>query len=106
MRRVEEMVDAVARACDYNGEIDLTPPWRRVTLRDAILKQTGIDFRAHPDRDSLAAAIGDRLPTAGRTWPQLVDDQLSALVEPTLQQPTFVLDYPVELSPFAKAHRS
>ena len=43
-------------------------------------------------------------PTAG--WGKLVDELLSKHVEPTLMQPTFVLDYPVELSPFAKAHRS
>jgi lysyl-tRNA synthetase class 2 len=104
--RLETLVSTVAEQVGSAGEIDFSPPWRRVTLRDAILDATGIDFRAHSDRDSLAEAIGERLPTDGRTWPQLVDDLLSAVVEPTLQQPTFVLDYPVELSPFAKAHRS
>src|SRR4051812_18362434 len=110
MRRVEEMVDAVARACDYTGDIDLTPPWPRVTLRDAILAKTGIDILANRDRDALAAATeaSDRvdLPTEERTWPQLVDDLLSKYVEPEIREPQFIVDYPVELSPFAKAHRS
>jgi lysyl-tRNA synthetase class 2 len=110
MRRVEEMVDAVARACDYNGEIDLTPPWPRVTLRDAIVETTGVDILANRDRDALATAIeaSDRvdLPTEDRTWPQLVDDLLSKYVEPGISNPQFIIDYPVELSPFAKAHRT
>ena len=86
--------------------MDFAAPWRRVTLAEAIREETGIDVRAHGDTDALAAAIGDRLPTADRTWPQLVDDLLSKFVEPELVQPTFVLDYPKELSPFAKDHRS
>ncbi len=105
-RRVEAVVGAAARAAGYAGDLRFDDPWRRVTLRDAIRETTGIDVLAHRERDALAQAVGDRLPTADRTWPQLVDDLLSKFVEPTLLQPTFVLDYPVELSPFAKAHRS
>jgi lysyl-tRNA synthetase class 2 len=104
--RTEALVSSVAQQVGSRGAIDFSTPWRRMTLRDAILEHGGVDFRAHPDRDSLVAAIGDRLPTDGRTWPQLVDDLLSAFVEPTLQQPTFLFDYPVELSPLAKRHRS
>ena len=48
---------ASREACGYDGEIDFSPPWRRVTLRDAILERTGIDILAHRDRDALAAAI-------------------------------------------------
>jgi lysyl-tRNA synthetase, class II len=110
MRRVEEMVASVGRACGYAGEISLEPPWRRVTLRDAVHEATGIDVLAHRDRDALAAVIAgsDRidLPTEERTWPQLVDDLLSKAVEPHVREPQFIVDYPVELSPFAKAHRS
>jgi lysyl-tRNA synthetase, class II len=110
MRRLEEVVHAAAQAVDYAGEVDLTPPWRRVTLRDAILEDAGIDVLAHRDREALVAEIrehGLEIPDLDeRTWPQLVDDLLSKFVEPKLQSPTFICDYPVELSPFAKAHRT
>ncbi len=86
-------------------KIDLAPPWRRVTLREAILERTGVDIAEHPTREALAAAIGTESdPKEG--WGKLVDGLLSKSVEPDLIQPTLVLDYPVELSPFAKAHRS
>jgi len=109
MRRVEEMVAFVAQEAGYTGDIDFTPPWPRVTLRDAIHEKTGVDVLADRDRDALAAAVeaSDRvdLDTADRTWPQLVDDLLSKYVEPEISDPQFIIDYPVELSPFAKAHR-
>ncbi len=47
----------VAEAVGYDGEIDFTPPWPRVTLRDAIREATGIDIARARDRDALAAAI-------------------------------------------------
>jgi lysyl-tRNA synthetase, class II len=86
-------------------EIDLAPPWRRVTLREAIRERTGIDLAEHPTREALAAAMGSE-PDPAEGWGKLVDGLLAKSVEPELVQPTFVLDYPVELSPFAKAHRS
>jgi lysyl-tRNA synthetase class 2 len=89
----------------YDGQtIDLTPPWRRLTLREAILQRTEIDFTAHPDADSLRAAMNaagiyaDAVKDRGK----LIDDLLSKAVEPTLIQPIILLDYPVELSPLAK----
>jgi lysyl-tRNA synthetase, class II len=110
MRRVEEMVAFVAQETGYSGDIDFTPPWPRVTLRDAIHEKTGVDVLENRDRDALVAAIeaSDRVSveTADRTWPQLVDDLLSKCVEPEIHNPQFIIDYPVELSPFAKAHRS
>src|SRR5436190_8305385 len=87
------------------NEIDLAPPWRRVTLREAIQERTGLDLARRPSREELAAAMGSE-PDPAEGWGKLVDGLLSKLVEPGLAQPTFVLDYPVELSPFAKRHRS
>jgi lysyl-tRNA synthetase, class II len=86
-------------------EIDLAPPWKRVTLREAIRERTGIDVAEHPTREALAAAMGSE-PGPAEGWGKLVDGLLAKSVEPELIQPTFVVDYPVELSPFAKAHRS
>jgi lysyl-tRNA synthetase, class II len=86
-------------------EIDLAPPWRRVTLREAVRERTGIDIAEHPTREALAAAM-EAEPDPAEGWGKLVDGLLSKAVEPELVQPTFVVDYPVELSPFAKAHRS
>jgi lysyl-tRNA synthetase, class II len=109
MRRVEELLPRAAEAAGYEGEIDFTPPYRRVTLRDAIHDATGIDVLELHDRDALAAAIaasGSDIPTEGLTWPELVDDLFSKVVEPTLVQPTFVIDFPKEISPLAKDHRS
>ena len=105
--RCERLVSAVASEAGYAGEIDLTPPWRRETLTQAIVDRTGIDISEHADRDGLAGAMAARgLSVAAQdSWPQLVDQLLSKHVEPTLIEPTFLMDYPVALSPFAKRHR-
>jgi lysyl-tRNA synthetase class 2 len=106
--RLEQMVASVAAVVGYEGELDFKPPWRRVRFVQAVREATGIDLRAHRDAPSLAAQIVERdlgMPTDGLSWPQLADDLLSKFVEPALAQPTFVLDYPIELSPFARRHR-
>ncbi len=106
--RCEQLVAFAASTAGYSGPVDLTPPWRRETLRDAILSRTGVDIGSFRDRDALAGEMRARGLSAPEddTWPQLVDELLSKHVEPTLVEPTFVLDYPLEMSPFAKQHRS
>ncbi len=89
----------------YQGhEIDLRPPWRRVTLRDIVLEVTGTDYLQYPTAGELAAAMQAKgLPTKpGATWGYLIDKGLLGTVEPTLIQPTFVMDYPRDISPLAK----
>jgi lysyl-tRNA synthetase, class II len=110
--RVETMVAEVAERVlgttvveRGDVKIDFAPPWQRITLRDAIKERSGIDIAEHPTREALAAAMGTE-PDPQEGWGKLVDGLLSKFVEPELIQPTFVLDYPVELSPFAKSHRS
>jgi lysyl-tRNA synthetase class 2 len=102
---VAERVLGTTKVQRDGTEIDLAPPWRRVTLREAIEERTGIDLAQRPSREELAAAIGSE-PDPAEGWGKLVDGVLSKRVEPELAQPTFLLDYPVELSPFAKGHRS
>jgi lysyl-tRNA synthetase class 2 len=92
----------------YAGEtLKLAPPWRRLPLRQALIDKCGIDFMGYPDADSLRARMQelglkvDPLKDKGR----LIDELLSTYVEPDLKQPTFLIDYPIEMSPLAKRHR-
>ncbi len=85
-------------------EIDVTPPWPRKTLRDAIRERSGIDYVDHPNADDLlrvARAAGADIEE-GTVWPKIVDELLKQFVRPFQIQPIFLTDYPVELSPLAK----
>jgi lysyl-tRNA synthetase class 2 len=111
MELTEQMISTVATEVvgspiiSYQGhEIDLSPPWRRVTLREAIINVCGIDYAEHPTAARLAKAMEGigRRPSPNSSWGKLVDSLLGTLVEPDLIQPTFVLDYPRDISPLAK----
>jgi lysyl-tRNA synthetase class 2 len=112
MELTENMVayaaDQVAgkRAITFKGnQIDLNPPWRRLTLRDGILETAGIDIDACPDETSLAAAMEAKglKPKAGSSRGKLIDSLLGDFLEPTLIQPTFLYNYPRDISPLAKS---
>ena len=116
MKLVEEMISYIAQevkgtqVITYQGtEIDLTPPWPRIPLLDAIAEYTGIDVNRFPDRESLAAEMRaqgyevDATASRGR----LIDDLKSAMFRkgiPALRQALFLTDYPLEISPLAKQH--
>ena len=106
--RCEELVAFVASEIGYSGPIDFSPPWRRETVAGAILDRTGIDIRGQREVESLRSEMKSRgLPAPEEDdWAGLVDELVAKHVEPTLAEPTFLLDYPVELSPFAKRHRT
>jgi lysyl-tRNA synthetase class 2 len=108
MARIETLVDAVAREVlggtktTFRGhEIDLAAPWRRIPFVDA-LKAEGV--WAEDEAELRTILDGRGVDTKqDKTWAQLVDHALSHFVEPNLVQPTILHDYPVELSPFARA---
>jgi lysyl-tRNA synthetase class 2 len=104
---LEELVESLAPLAT-DTSIDWSRPWKRITLRDAILDETGVDIYVARDKDALiaAAAEHDIKLDPNENWPKLVDWLLSHYVEPKLINPTLLMDYPVELSPFAKRHRS
>lgn len=85
-------------------DVDLTPPWPRRSLRQAILDESGIDYALHPTLEALDGAVraaGLRVEPQ-KTRAQLIDQLLSTFVEPKIVNPIFLVDYPVDLSPFAK----
>lgn len=111
MRRTEEMMAHVTRqvtggtTITFQGHtIELSPPWRRIPLRQAILDACDIDYEEYPDAESLAQAMRGigMSPDPNSNWGKLVDSLLSRFVEPDLIQPTFLIDYPLDISPLAK----
>ena len=114
MNLVEEAVSHIAHevlgdtkiTCD-GKIIDLAPPWQRLDLRQTIKKHCGVDFEHYPDTASLRSRMlqmGMEVdPGKGRG--RLIDELISTFVEPNVTQPTFLLDYPVEMSPLAKRKR-
>lgn len=90
-------------------EINLTPPWRRVTMHELVQEITGVDFNSFDDFESARIAAenaGIGVPEECKTIGKLLNEAFEQKVEETLIQPTFVLDFPVEISPLAKPHRS
>lgn len=89
----------------YQGqEIDFTTPWRRLALSDAIFEACGIDYESVRDQQELyrrAKEVGVEIHP-DTVWPKIVDELLKTFVRPELIQPTFLINYPVELSPLAK----
>jgi lysyl-tRNA synthetase class 2 len=111
MAMLEEMVGEITKqvlgtdSVEFGEHtINLKPPWQRLELRQAIEKYSGIDFEKCPDADSLRAEMSklevevDPQKDRGR----LIDELISTFVEPNLIQPTFLMDYPIEMSPLAK----
>ncbi len=111
MHMLEEMLYQVSKQAlgtdkvEFAGStISFEPPWPRLELRQAVTEYSGIDFAQYPEADLLRAKmeeIGLEVDPQ-KNWARLVDELLSTFVEPKLIQPTFLLDYPVSMSPLAK----
>ena len=114
MNFVEEMVNNIvqevvgsAKINIEGKEIDFKSPWNRVSMIDELKKETNIDV-LEISKEDLAEEVkkrGAKL-SGGESKGKLIDELFSIVVEPKLIQPTFVTDYPVELSPLAKKHRT
>jgi lysyl-tRNA synthetase, class II len=94
----------------YQGqEVDLTTPWRRVTMHDLVKEATGLDYNSFQTlEEAKTASKNAGLPGVEecQSIGKLLNLAFEEKVETTLIQPTFVIDYPVEISPLAKPHRS
>jgi lysyl-tRNA synthetase class 2 len=114
MNLVEELVSTVAMAINGtmiaksgNHEIDFTPPWKRIAMFDAIKEKTGKDLRSKAEDElrkiakELHVEVDPKKGAGG-----IIDEIFSEKVEPHLIQPTFITDYPLEMSPLAKKHRT
>ena len=114
MNLVEEAISYIAhkvlgdtKITCQGKTIDLAPPWQRLYLREAIKKHRGIDFEDYPDAASLRSRMIEMGMEAdpGKGRGKLVDELIATFVESNLIEPTFLLDYPVEMSPLAKRKR-
>ena len=114
MSMVEDLVCTLANevlgtsTIEFDGaEIDLSPPWPRLDLRDEIRRRSGIDFLEAGDIESLSTEMKSIGLDVGKqmSWAGLLDKLLSDTVEPSLVQPCFLVDYPIAMSPLAKKRR-
>ncbi len=113
--KVMELTEAmIAHVCDsvfgtrkvvYDGvEIDFNPPWKRVNLRQSLIENAGIDIDLYPSAESLEEVMNSKglKVKPGEARGKLIEQLLEEFVEPTLIQPTFMYDYPRDISPLAK----
>lgn len=111
MEMTEQMVSEVAQkvlgtqVIHFDGhEINLTPPWRRLTIREGLIEQAGIDINDYPTAEALSGVLKAKnishKPDAPRG--KLIGLLMEEYLEPTLIQPTFLCDYPRDISPLAK----
>jgi lysyl-tRNA synthetase class 2 len=115
IRLTEEIITTVAQEVlgtlqiTYQGEaIDLTPPWRRVTMHELVQERTGLDFnqfKTLEEAKTAAQQVGIQNVEECQSIGKLLNECFEQKCEETLIQPTFVLDYPVEISPLSKLHR-
>ncbi len=91
---------------NYQGlDLDLSTPWKRITMIDAIKEKTGIDFnevKTDEEARKLADEKGVELEEGKTTRGHIINEFFETFVEETLIQPTFIMDYPVEVSPLTK----
>jgi lysyl-tRNA synthetase class 2 len=112
MKMLEEMIYRVCQEVLGTDQaefaastISFKPPWQRLELRQAIIEYAGIDFEEFPDANSLRNKMRelDVEVDPEKDRGRLIDELLATFVEPNLTQPTFLVDYPTEMSPLAKA---
>ncbi len=112
MRLAEDLIANCSLAVNgttkirYQGvDVDLTPPYRQVTMNEAVLACTGADFFAcasDEEARALARSLGMEVKDKAAARGKLLSEAFDAFAEKTLVQPTFVIDYPVEISPLSK----
>ena len=112
MNIAEEIISTIAQnvlgttKINYQGlDIDLTPSWKRITMIDSIKQVTGIDFneiKTDEEAQGLAKERGLEVDPIKNTRGHIINMFFEEYVEETLIQPTFIIDYPVEVSPLTK----
>ena len=111
MDLTEDMIATVAKEVlgttqiEYQGQpVDLTPPWKRMTMIDAVKEYTGIDFDSFTEDEEAARALKEIGIDIDEpvTWGEALNIAFEERVEDKLIQPTFIINYPIEISPLAK----
>ena len=113
MEMVESLVSSLAGEVHGSMQIamgddviDFSPPWPRLSLREELQRRSGVDIEDYPDAESLTGKCRELglEPGPREARGRLIDKMLSVYVEPHLIQPSFLIDYPEDMSPLAKGH--